>query len=230
MNQNLFEIIDLLSESDLNIVVQTVEDHLSSKLGETIALSDYHHYATPAVHQSLSPKRERVLAEDSVSRLLSLPSFRKLLNDYPGHQIGSVVYDSLSKENRPQLYFGLVRPNQLSDIGKPHCDYWFHDADDLGWPRGNTIKFWVALCIEKGLNGLLFYPSAPSQVPFRIIDLDGVKRPVIDCDATALGPPLLPHLTSGQALKFNDDVLHCGAVNQGLMTRVSMEVTMVPTK
>jgi hypothetical protein len=230
MSRNLFKVIDLLSEQDLTIVIQAVEEHLSLKLSTPLLLSDYHILATDAVHLMLSPKKERVLSEVATSRLLTLPSFQKLLNSYPNYKIGDVAYDSLNKERRPELYFRLVRPHQPSDIGTPHCDFWFHDAVDYGCSKGDTIKFWIPLLIEPGLNGLYFYPYAPLEIPYRIIDSIGLKRPMIDCDLSTLGDPVLAHLTAGQCLMFSDDVLHCGAVNLGSMTRVSMEITLVSVK
>lgn len=200
---------------------------MSRELGFNIDLKDYHQYVSDELHSLLSTKRKRVLDNDEAMQLLKLPSIQRLLANYPNYQICNVVYDSLSQEPRPQFYFRLVRPNHASDVGSPHCDFWFDEAMNTQWGRGNTIKFWIPVITEAGKNGLYFFPNAPRSVPFRITEKDGLRRPAIEIDADELGEPVLPCPEYGQAIVFDDDVMHCGALNTGSETRVSVEITLV---
>lgn len=151
-----------------------------------------------------------------------------LLKKYSNYRISTVVYDSRTKENRPEFYFRLVRPDQIGDVGSPHCDYWFDVATETNYGKETTLKFWVPLIQEPGLDGLNLYPEAPSVVVCKSETLEGIKRPKLQGDIGSIGQQHLASLSYGQALMFRDTVMHGGAVNSGKATRVSMEICLVP--
>lgn len=193
----------------------------------TLQLEEYHSYVSDEKHKEIGDKKLRVLTRESAQIIENLAGTKRLLKENPMYRIGEVVYNSKEKEQRPEFYFRLVRPNKPGDVGPPHCDYWFDQAMGTGWGIGKTIKYWIPIITESGLNGLYFYPEAPNFVPFKVLENAGYKRPVIDMPIAELGNPILPSPASGQALKFRDDVLHAGAPNMGRYTRVSMEITLV---
>lgn len=231
MNQlRTYEIIDIFTGSEFQTIKSLITDHVSQKLGISIDLPTYHRQVNNNGHLCMAPKSARVLTPGDSQKVLALSGTKSLLDSHPGYQIANVVYDSKKAEDRPEFYFRLVRPNQPGDIGTPHCDFWFDQAMGTNYGVGNTIKFWLPIVLDPGKNGLLFYPDAPKKVPFVILSQNGFNRPLIDCSLTQLGVPVLPHPNYGQAIKFDDDILHCGALNKGVATRVSMEITLVKGK
>lgn len=227
--KNVFSIINLFSPSEFDFLKTLITSHVNKRVN-LLDISKYHQIATDEIHLRLSSKKERVLSEIDSNKILALSAIKNLLKDNPCYHIHAVVYDSKSHENRPQFYFRLVRPNKLSDIGFPHCDFWFDEATHTKIGRGNSVKFWIPIVMEPGKNGLLFYPCLTKDVPYLIANEDGFRRPKINCEISSLGDPILPQPNYGQAIKFCDDVMHCGAPNIGSTTRVSMEITLVKTK
>jgi len=220
-------ILDLLSVQDFNEVKNAIQDHVNFKLASSVPIDNYHLHVDARQHKYLSSKRERILPEAVTSSLLGLSSFQQLFSSYPNHIPATVVFDSTSRENRPELYFRLVRPHCLSDVGPAHCDYWFNDAMNTGYSRGSTIKFWFPIVVEPNMNGLYFYPNAPAEIPYNIIVHNGFRKPVLSIDKSAIGEPLLVCPNHCQAVVFSDEVLHSGAPNQGSRTRVSLELCLV---
>ena len=221
-----YKIIDLFSHEEWQLIRDLLQSRIRKELGVDIKLQEYHNFVSHELHAKLSSKRKRVLNNDEATQLLRLQGIQRLLSTYPNYQICNVVFDSLSQDTRPEFHFRIVRPNQSSDVGTPHCDFWFYEAMNTRWGKNDTIKFWIPIVTEKGKNGLLFYPNAPSSVPFHIIEKGNLSRPLISIDLDELGPPILPSLKYGQAIMFLDDVIHCGALNLGRKTRVSLEITL----
>ena len=88
---------------------------------------------------------------------------------------------------------------------------------------------WVPICQESGKNGLNFFPNAPDNVEFKIVEAapdSGIFKPVIN-DTRDLGYEHLAQPRVGEALRFDDTKLHAGAANKGAFTRVSIEITLV---
>jgi len=228
MRNNEYKIVELYDQTELNSVREIVTSHTRTITNcRTLQLEQYHDFVDEQKHRTVGDKKLRVLTSESAQILENLGGTKRIFEENPGYSLGNIIYNSKEMEQRPEFYFRLVRPNRLGDVGPPHCDYWFHEAMGTGWSIGNTIKYWIPIVIESELNGLLFYPEAPTHVPFKILEKGGLKRPVIDIPITRLGSPILPALKLGQALKFNDNVLHAGAPNKGRFTRVSMEITLV---
>lgn len=226
----MFEIVDLFSPSEFEFLRALITRHVKKKVEALDQLSNYHIFASDDIHCSLASKKERILAEEDAHKLFALPAIQNLLNEHPGYRVCNVVYDSETQEDRPEFYFRLVRPNKQSDIGTPHCDFWFDEAMKTNFGRGNTIKYWIPVIIEHGKNGLLFYPNMTKDAPYIIADNNGFRTPKINCEFSELGEPALPQPNYGQAIMFGDDILHCGALNTGSTTRVSMEITLVKRK
>jgi len=224
----MYEIVELYTTTEVAFLRQAIENHVGDVLGlSSLTLKNYHLEVSEDQHKTLSDKRLRVFRECESKQIESLAGTRGLMANHPGYEISNVIHNSSEREARPQFYFRLVRPGHPDDVGLPHCDFWFDAAMGTGWGKGNTIKFWIPIEIEPGLNGLYFFPSAPPDVPFKILESGGFRRPQIATTLDSLGTPVLPCPAPGQALKFGDDVLHAGAPNRGTSTRVSIEITLV---
>lgn len=184
-------------------------------------------------HETLWKKEHRVLPKESVSALARFDFVHRLTAELGGEcRISNVVFFSGEVPDYPEVYWRLVRPNVAGDVGALHTDKWFHDL--LGGGRSlygedeTTVKMWLAIYAEPGLNGLYVVPGSHAKA-WRVVHTpaaDGYNRP-------ALGEPLghyarrLVPTAPGHAVLFNDKLLHGGAVNAGATSRVSVEITFI---
>jgi len=169
----MFEIVNLFSPSEFEYLRDIITLHVKKRVEALDSLATYHEIASDEIHLILASKKERVLEEKTAGQIIALPAIQNLLNDHPCYQISNVVYDSKSQEDRPEFYFRLVRPHKKSDIGTPHCDFWFDEAMRTSYGRGNTLKIWIPIEMDPGKNGLLFYPCAADAVPYLIVNENG---------------------------------------------------------
>ncbi|HWZ47460.1 MAG TPA: phytanoyl-CoA dioxygenase family protein, partial [Herbaspirillum sp.] len=91
-----------------------------------------------------------------------------------------------------------------------------------------SVKMWLAIITEPGLNGLYVVPGSHRK-QWRVAHTtgaDGYARPALD---EALGDyaPQLIAAAPGQAILFNEKLLHGGAPNAGATCRVSVEITFI---
>ena len=76
-------------------------------------------------------------------------------------------------------------------------------------------------------NGLRLVPgSQKREWRYHGVERDGKVKPVLDEREEELGLQLVP-TNAGNAIAFNDRLLHGGALNLGSETRVSAEFTML---
>ena len=108
-----------------------------------------------------------------------------------------------------------------------HADAWFWELGHGATPAGAArVKVWLAIVTEPGLSGLrIVSGSHRREWRFHGEHRHGFVKPQIDEDENELNPQLVP-MSPGDAIVFNDRLLHGGAVNQGQKTRVSLEFTM----
>jgi hypothetical protein len=229
MNQigdQVFERLSLLDESDLCTIRTYVEERVQLITSKHITDLEYYHLSHSEFHHLLAKKSAREFSHEVVSNILQLPSIRFLMSRFEGYSIDQVI-DENGIAKRPEIYFRIVRPNAVEDVGCPHMDTWYHQVAGLGHRSGTTYKVWISLSSEPGLSGLNFFPDAD------VLNVHWTSRgSSILCDTrqTSLGKAYLPNVASGDCFIFRDDVLHVGALNRGNTTRVSAEITLVPDK
>jgi ectoine hydroxylase-related dioxygenase (phytanoyl-CoA dioxygenase family) len=114
-----------------------------------------------------------------------------------------------------------------SDTGPVHADRWFWDLGHGATPPGvERVKVWVAVVTEPGLSGLrVLRGSHLREWRYHGEPRDGFVKPAIDEDVDALGLDLV-RTEPGDAVVFNDALLHGGGESLGAWTRVSFEMTM----
>ena len=109
-----------------------------------------------------------------------------------------------------------------------HADRWFWDLGHGATPAGMwRVKVWVAVVTEPGLqrarnccrarifaNGAIMASRA-----------DGFVKPASTRTSTRSGLELIA-TAPGDAIVFNDRLLHGGGDSRGRLTRVSFELTM----
>ena|SRR5450830_783164 len=194
-------------------------------------VDNYHLLAHLLQHEKLWPKETRCLPRESCSKIRVLPFLQTLHDELGDFSISDVFYGNTHEAGREEIYWRLVRPNAVTDVGTLHADKWFHDVmgmDDQAFPPGSeTVKIWIPIFSQPGKNGLMIVPdSHKKEYRYHAAAGAGGMKPIIDEDVATIGAELM--LTEpGNMLIFNEGIVHGGAVNMGDQTRVSVEITMV---
>lgn len=185
-------------------------------------IGDYHRNCHVLDHGNTWNKAARILSATAVAKLRSRRFMRRLEEAFGAFDISGE--SGIQKE---EVYWRLVRPGMKEDVGPVHADRWFWDLGNGVTPEGvERVKIWIAVATEAGRNGLQIVPNSHTREwRWHGENRDGIRKPVFDEDPATIGLEL-PEFTSGQAIVFNDNLLHAGAVNQGEKTRVSVEFTM----
>lgn len=214
--------------------IEAVHPQLVSQF-RAAGLEHYHRLSHLVSHETLWPKEGRVLPKATASDVSSFEFVRRLANAFGRHcRISDVVFFSNSVEGHPEIYWRLVRPGVTSDVGAMHTDRWFHDIlsdtdkSSLFAHDETTIKMWLPIYTEPGLNGLYVVPGSHRKT-WRVkytVARDGFRRPSLDEPLADEARHLVP-VVAGQAILFNENLLHGGALNGGTTSRVSVEITFV---
>ena len=129
------------------------------------------------------------------------------------------------------IYWRLVRPNKKDDIGPLHRDEWFwhlnKDYPKLG-PKYRRLKVWIAIEVEPTLNGLRVEPFSHKRTDIEYIGetRHGIIKPVLLNQVTDFECILVP-CNPGDMIIFHDQLIHGGALNRGIHTRISVEFTLI---
>ena len=113
-----------------------------------------------------------------------------------------------------------------------HRDSWFWEANNnYSYPNSKPlkrVKVWIPIIIEPGLNGLLVEPFSQfrKDLLWRGEGHKGSVKPVLLTNINQVNPILID-TSPGQAVIFNFELLHGGAINNGQFTRVSVEFTIL---
>ncbi|MAQ88912.1 MAG: hypothetical protein CMM03_03560 [Rhodopirellula sp.] len=225
-----YQIFDALTPSELHLVQSIILSKIN-ELGksESINFSDWHSLLSSYtsnfshLHSRLAPKPIRLFSGDDLDAVLKLSIFNRIRND-----LGSFLISDEELYGFPEIYWRLVRPNTYSDVGPLHADGWFWDCNHWIMPHSTDkrVKIWVPIAAEPNLNGLLVVNEShnDSLMSYDVKVIDGKKKPVISSIIPDSLPVLLP-LRPGQALAFNDSLLHGGAFNNAITPRISFEFT-----
>ena len=193
---------------------------------EQKGIEQYHEFSNLLDHGSIWSKSSRMFPHNIVQKIRKMSLITNLEKIYGSIEI--VDEENLGYE---EIDWRLVRPNQWSDIGPLHADSWFCElGHGVPPPPGKkAIKVWVALCCEPGKNGLNVVPHSQKRSwRYHGESRHGFVKPQIDEDETKLNA-ILVHTKPGDAIVFHDKLLHGGALNKGLFTRVSMEFMVFVT-
>lgn len=209
----------LIREQWINRIREIAADQVGQF--EVCPMDSYHKLVNLIDHRSAWPKLERILPQHAVDQIRQLPTFQKLAEEFGGFMISDE--ENLGREN---IYWRLVRPDSPSDVGPMHADQWFWDLGHGKTPdHMHRVKVWIAIYCEPGKSGFRMVPGShlrnwPYHGEFR----DGLTKPVIDIADDQLDIQIFDS-KPGDAIVFNDKLLHGGAVG-GNTSRVSLEFTM----
>lgn len=188
---------------------------------ENLQMTDYHTKAHLLDHDSIWPKRKRILNMGVVDLIKNTSLFQKL-----EAQLGEVTVSGEDGVEPQEIYWRLVRPNSPNDVGPLHADEWFWRIGNWYTPEGyRRLKIWISLFSEKGKNGFKYVPgSHKKEWDFGQAEKSGLIKPVIREDENSLNA-IFFESNPGDAIVFHDKLLHGGSIG-GEKTRVSMEWTM----
>lgn len=221
-----------LGKDELNLMRSLIEAHWLKNIEiaaptalqkfSEIGMTRYHELSHCIDHTSLWTKKNRILPQEAVTLIRSMPFFKSLKEIYGDFKISAEE----GVENE-EIYWRLVRPSQSSDMGPLHADAWFWELDHGKTPPDVTrIKVWIAIYCDPGLNGLRVVPhSQKKNWKYHGEYRDGFSKPQIDEDESTL-PVMLVDTKPGDAIVFHDRLLHGGALNKSENTRVSVEFTL----
>ena len=149
--------------------------------------------------------------------------------------IGNFIISDEESLGYGNLYWRIVRPAEQNDIGPVHRDAWFWEInDEYGMDReeyNKRVKIWISIVTENGKNGLMVekYSHKRKDIKWEGEMRYGLKKPVLLTEEKELKMRLLK-TNPGDAIIFDDELLHGGHINNGEKTRVSMEFTALVIK
>jgi hypothetical protein len=194
-----------------------------------ITIKEYHIIRNKLPHKKLWQKKNRMFDQEFIDKLKSFSFYLELKELFGDFKITEKSYDGGVEQNSEEIYWRLVSPNEASDVGGLHADRWFHELHCLNsatFLNRKTIKIWLPIVTEPGLNGLLIVPySNQSNYLYTNKIVNNIKYPVLvsEIDEKLI---LLEDTSPGQYLCFGENFIHGGAINNGKYTRISIEITI----
>ena len=223
-----------LNEAECNAIEAEITDHwrefykrndpkiYQRIVSERIGLAEHHQVST-SNRQSEWPKSARILSQSFTEWFVKSDFATSLKNE-----IGNFIISDEEALGWGNIYFRLVRPNQVNDVGPVHRDEWFWIGNPCHSMQGRRerIKVWIPLISQLGLNGLLVeaYSHLREDLEWSLEERDGIQKPVFNNKLHSLEMTLVDR-RPGEAIIFHDRLLHGGMVNKGTSTRVSIEFT-----
>lgn len=190
------------------------------------SIENYHELGVEN-HSDMWPKSARFIPHDDVDFIKTFGFLKTIRDELGNFEISKQVDQNGVLHDNEEIYWRLVRPNAPTDIGPIHADVWFAETLDYGDSMFNgrdTLKAWVPIYVERGLNGLSVVPNSHTQDwDYEVVSKNGYQRPSILSEVESEVVPTDP----GQIVLFGDKLLHGGVVNVGKKCRVSMEITLV---
>jgi hypothetical protein len=227
----LKELRKLVEDQYYSIVEENYPDQLATF--KERGLENYHELSRNIDHCATWPKKTRCLEQQSCETIKALPFWKQLKNDFGSFITGRVVYEKDIEWERDEMYWRIVRPNEPTDVGTLHADKWFHDTMKIRervFPEGaHALKIWIPLYCEPGKNGLAIVPNSHNETEkwqYNAVDIENTSKPRLIGDESKVKTELLK-TPPGNIVIFNQDLVHVGAVNHGLTTRISLEITMI---
>jgi len=201
---------------------ESVLNDLNLKMGR-----EFESLATAAAHASnehfdrFKNKKERMLTSCSVNRISELLEIKKYLNILAGDYVTDEEGWGFGN-----MYWRLVRANSANDVGPMHADAWFWNLGQ--WPFPDTherVKMWLPLIQNDVEPSFKLVPcSHLEEFHYRsTLGVDDKLRPIFhepEVEKKAIVAPV----TVGNAIIFNDRLLHGGRATDSL--RVSVEWTI----
>lgn len=223
-----------MSEVEVNTLAEMIREQYLSRVLSFSAeysnvlsqypMSQYHTLAENLPHKELWPKKARILGQNAVKHIKSLPFF-KLISE----KLNIVAVTGEDGSGWEEIYWRIVRPGS-SDIGDLHADKWFWDLGHGDVEPGmRRLKIWIAIHTVPGKSGLRLLPGSHLKQDWNYHgerDESGKSKPKLDEN---INPANIHNVTteSGHFIVFHDELVHGGMPNLSAETRVSLEATLL---
>jgi hypothetical protein len=219
-NKSGFSVID---GEDLRFLIESaVVSHISQQINTSFSdIDEAARFIANNCFEKFKDKPQRILPRSIATSLVGMISDMGFCD----LSIGEFITD---EENLlyPNIYWRIVRPNMLSDVGPIHADRWFWDLSGSTFPPTHKrVKVWMPLLQNDHNPSLLVVPGSHTHTYTygSTVDKSGKVRPTFD--QSAVHQQLVPApVKLGQAVVFNDSLLHGGQATDTV--RVSVEWTL----
>lgn len=202
-------------------VLTAAYPQLVETIGRT-SISDYHKIAHLIDHATTWGKAARLFTVSEVDALIGRLSVFKFLRD----TFGPYVVADIEHLGYPEIYWRLVRPNHPEDVAGAHADAWFYTLTNDVPPeeQARIVKVWLPVVSAPGLSGLAVAAgSHKMNLSYAGEMRHGRMKPLLT-DPRGEKMALTPlHLSAGQCVAFDIDLLHRGIGHSTDQSRVSME-------
>jgi Phytanoyl-CoA dioxygenase (PhyH) len=228
LNSKELDLFKACIENQFLHSIANLEPSIKNKFIEC-GIENYHEASHLINHSAIWSKYNRCLPKSEVSKIKGCDFIKQLKSIFGNFNISNIVYDQTVVADSEEIYWRLVRPGVASDVGSLHADKWFHEVLSSEYiPEGVTsLKVWIPIYCEPGKNGLLIVPDSHKKEWKHsfLTNSSGQIKPVIEDKPM----PILINTPPGNMIIFPDGTLHGGALNNGLKTRVSAEITLLLT-
>lgn len=217
-NENGYSVVDCKALTDFarNLVTEHIAQRLGKKFSELEAASKF---AINSAFDQFKDKPARILERTAAENFL-----KNLELEFDFSSRRDLVTDEESL-GFPNIYWRLVRANSPTDVGPVHADRWFWDLGHGFIPQGyKRVKVWMPLIQDDKHPSLMILPGSHKEefaYDFRE-DAFGKRKPLFK-NKEAIDRLIVAPVKVGQAIVFNDNLLHGGRVSN--LDRVSLEWT-----
>lgn len=217
LQAELSEIRNIIELQWLEVIKKYIPNQID--LFKKNGLMHYHKLSNLLNHSTTWPTSERILPKYIIDQIREMSFFQRLAKEF------DILFLSDDEGMGEEMVWRLVRPNEPKDVGPLHADAWFWELGH-GRPSNESmkrVKVWIAIYCEPGKNGLkIVSGSHRRHWPYSCEKRHGYLKPCFD--ETIVDLPIELTLTQpGDAIVFNERLLHGGAINMGSETRVSLE-------
>jgi hypothetical protein len=185
----------------------------------------------PEIHKILGQKKYRLFSRDDIATIKNTQFFKLLKEKLSKRRISRIAVNGKFSDNveDEEVYFRMVRPFFLNDVGVPHADSWYHIIyGEESKIFSESFKIWIPIFPESGTAGLSIAKKPNISIgKYKTFKKNGIDTPTI-ADENLHQIKLQPMtMKGGELLIFPPDTMHCGMVNYGDKNRVSIEITLL---
>jgi len=234
ISENGFYVVDLMEEAELDEIIEIVYEEFclalkNNKVNNLLKskrdLANYHKFDIDINHGEFWSKSKRILGPSSLKRIFEMTFIRKLREI-----LGEFRISNEEGVQSAEIYWRLVRPKNINDIGPPHADKWFWENMVLNDvvienKKYERLKLWMPLYSELGVSGLQVEKKSHLKEYDYLVNRVNGRIKIESKDENKFSLEVL-NLHPGQAVIFHDNLLHAGSLGEK-HTRMSLEFTIL---
>ena len=156
-------------------IIKTTHPNMLRKFSAK-SITDYHTLSRYIDHSNLWTKENRLFTATEVLKFKKLKFFKNLKKIF-GENLKISNEEKLRKE---EVYWRIVRPKNINDVGPLHADGWFWKLNNWLTPKNYfRLKMWIPIYNEKNNTGLVYVPNTHDKnIAYKSIKLHGKIKPV----------------------------------------------------